>query len=376
MRVLLVEHGVNRGSLAAARALHRAGWTVDVVGSGTGLTQGSRSVRSYTPVDFPQCGSEGLATAVREVAQRTGSELVLPIDEMQLLALSEHRDALGAVLPFPAHEVVERATDRFLQSQAAEGAGLAPPRTMPASDPAALDLGGDAVVVKARSPGLLGLGTGWGRFETRIGTAAEARGWIAEIEQAGIEAVIQEPLTGRLASTSVLTSADGRLVAQMQQEADTIWPVAAGTSARARTVRPDPGLTRRVLDFLERLDWHGFAQLQFLVGPDGTFRLIDFNPRFYGSLSLAIGAGVDFPSLWAAMVTGRPLPQTIEAKPGVRYQWLGGDLRRAVLERRGGLARDVADSLAWGARAVKPIWSASDPAPAIRCGLRFLRNRV
>ena len=376
MRVLLVEHGANRGTLAAARALHRAGWRVDVLGSGAGLTQGSRSVRSRTAVDFPACGADGLAAAVREVTRRTGSEIVLPVDETQMLALSEHRDALGAMLPLPAHEVVTRATDRIVQARAAGAAGLAPPRTVPATDPAALDGAADAIVVKARTPRLHPVGTGWGRFETRIGTLAEARGWCAEIAEAGIEAVVQERLEGPLASMTVLTGADGRLVAQMQQEAETIWPVGAGTSARARTVRPDPRLTRRVLDFLERLGWHGFAQLQFLVSPDGTFRLIDFNPRFYGSLSLAIGAGVDFPAVWAAMVTGRPVPRALEARPGVRYQWLGGDLRRAVLERRGGLGRDVAGSLLWGARAVKPVWSPSDPAPAVRCGLRFLRNRV
>lgn len=376
MHVLLVEHGNNRGSLAAARALHRAGWKVDVLGSGTGLTQGSRSVRSWTPVDFPACGSEGLVAAVREVVRRTGSELILPVDETQLLALSEHRDALGAALPFPAHDVLARATDRYEQARAAEAAGLAPPRTLLALDPSALGHAGDTFVVKARTPRLHPVGGGWGRFETRIGTRDEAGGWIAEIRGSGTEAVVQEQLAGRLASMSVLTGTDGRLVAQMQQEADSIWPLGAGTSARARTVRPDPGLTRRVLDFLERLEWHGFAQLQFLVGPDGVFRLIDFNPRFYGSLSLAIGAGVDFPSVWAAMVTGRPVPRVLEARPGVRYQWLGGDLRRAVLERRGGLARDVAGSLLWGARAVKPVWTPSDPAPAVRCGLRFLRNRV
>jgi predicted ATP-grasp superfamily ATP-dependent carboligase len=372
IRVLLVEHGANRGGLAAARALAGAGWGVDVLGSGAGLTRRSRSVRSFTPVDWPGCGPEGLAAAVRDTAARRGSDLVLPVDETQLLALSEHRASLGALLPYPEHDVVLRCTDRYEQALAAEAAGLAPPRTVLATEgPPA-----ETVVVKARTPRLHAAGAGWGRFETRIGPAAQARSWVAEIEAAGGEAVLQEPVEGRLVSMSVLLDSDGRLLAQVQQRAERIWPPGAGTSARARTVHIDPHLGERVLAFLGGVGWHGLAQLQFLAGDDGRPRLIDLNPRFYGSLALAIGAGADLPSLWAAAALGSPPASPVIARAGMRYQWLGGDLRRAVRERRGGLARDVGATLRWGSGAIRPVWSAGDPGPGLDAALRLLRSRV
>lgn len=325
-------------------------------------------------MDYPACGDDGLVDAVRRGASRHGSEIVLPVDDTQLLALSRRRDELGALLPYPEHEVVVRATDRLELARAAERTGLAPPHTVSTVEAVAA-LSDERVVVKARSPRLHETSGGWSRFETRIGTARSARGWIAEIESAGGEAVVQKLVGGSLASLTLLTTPDQQLVAQIQQRAGGIWPVGAGSSTRASTVAVDPELSARALAFARDLRWHGLAQFQFLVGEDGVPRLIDFNPRFYGSLSLAIGAGIDFPSLWAASVTGRPLPARASGRTGVRYQWLGGDLRRAVRERRGNLVTDLAGSLRWGASAVRPIWSLRDPLPALTHGLEFVRSR-
>jgi len=313
--------------------------------------------------------------AVSEAVRRCGSDLVMPVDETQLLTLSEHRDRLGAQLPYPAHQVLETATDRLAQARIGELAGLAPPKTVPAAE-ARLGDPSQSFVIKARWPRLHLTDSGWSRLETSIGSGDEARQWIDEIARAGGQAIVQEPVSGPLSSMTVLTGSDRRLIAQVQQQSTRIWPPAAGTSTRASTVAVDPDLSRRVLAFLDALDWHGLAQLQFLSGTDGVRRLIDFNPRFYGSLSLAIGAGVDFPSLWADAATGRPPSRPVTGRTSVRYQWLGGDLRRALRERRGGLVRDLGGSLRWGASAVWPVWSLRDPAPAVQSVLRFLANRI
>jgi hypothetical protein len=49
----------------------------------------------------------------------------------------------------------------------------------------------------------------------------------------------------------------------------------------------------------------------------------------------------------------------------VRYQWLEGDLRRAAVERRGGLLLDLAGTLRFAAGAVHSTLSLRDPAPAL-----------
>jgi predicted ATP-grasp superfamily ATP-dependent carboligase len=375
MRALIVEHGSNRGSLAAARALHSAGWTVDIVASGDCLTVRSRRVRRRELIRYPNGGAEELMQAVRRVIRDAGIEIVFPVDETQLLVLSRHRDELNALLPYPPHEVVERATDRLEQARAAERAGLAPPPTAEGESTDLSDREG-LVVVKARTPTLLPLPNGWGRIEARVGTPREAASWISELQTTGARTVVQDVLQGHLASMTVLTDAEGQLIAQVQQAAGRLWPPGAGTSVRASTTPVDAELSQRVLTFLEDLGWRGFAQLQFIVDADGVPHLIDFNPRFYGSLALAIRSGVNFPVIWAALATGRAHSCTTSARVGVRYHWLGGDLRWILQHRPGAFIRDVGQSLAWGLAAVHPIWSVRDPNPATHGAMTSLRRRL
>jgi hypothetical protein len=125
----------------------------------------------------------------------------------------------------------------------------------------------------------------------------------------------------------------------------------------------DGVLAARVEVLLRALNWLGLAQLQFIVGPVGPV-LIDLNARYYGSMSLAMRAGLDLPVLWARLATGRHVGARYDALVGARYSWLEGDLRRAVSERRGGLAKDVLNSLDWGRSAGHSIVDLRDPMPA------------
>jgi len=74
--------------------------------------------------------------------------------------------------------------------------------------------------------------------------------------------------------------------------------------------------------------------VEFKVAPDGTPYLMEINTRFWGSLQLAIDAGVDFPWLLyqlASGITPDPIP---EYNVGVRLRWLLGDLDSLYLTLR------------------------------------------
>ena len=136
----------------------------------------------------------------------------------------------------------------------------------------------------------------------------------------------------------------------------------------------DPDLAAACERMLHDLDWWGLANLQFLAPSDGGApRLIDFNGRFYGSLAMARAAGCDLPVLWAraALDPSTSPGEPVTGTPGVRYQSLEEDLRRAVVERRGGLSRDVTDTLRTARGAVHSTWSAGTPgrrcAAAVSC---------
>jgi predicted ATP-grasp superfamily ATP-dependent carboligase len=371
MRALVVEQGFSRGALAAVRALAQAGWRVGV-GSpdGRGLAAASRACARRHRVPAAHQDQPAFLAAVARAVAEGGYEVVFGAGEAEVLTLSEHRYAVPAVVPHAAHHRVLDALDKARLAEAAVAAGFRVPRSLA---PDSLTDESRPVVVKARLHARPGQAGAPPRIDTTVVVGATAtRRRVAEIADLGGEAEVQEFLDGRLTAYAAVTTAGGRqVVAQSMQVASRVWPPGAGASSRAVSVPVDPELSGRAANLLAALGWFGLAELQFLVPADGIPRLIDLNGRFYGSLALAVAAGANLPATWARLATGRDVAP-VTAAAGVRYCWREGDLRRAVLERRGGLARDLASTVRAGAGAVHSIGRWRDPAPALVQGRRLL----
>ncbi len=68
--------------------------------------------------------------------------------------------------------------------------------------------------------------------------------------------------------------------------------------------------------------------VEFKVSADGTPYLMEVNARFWGSLQLAVDAGVDFPWLLYQLATDRDLGSVNGYAVGVKSRWLWGDFKR------------------------------------------------
>ena len=117
---------------------------------------------------------------------------------------------------------------------------------------------------------------------------------------------------------------------------------------------------------LEKIGWFGVAMVEFKVDPrDGLAKLMEINPRFWGSLALAIQAGVNFPLLLHKMAMGVHFDPVETYRPGVVCRWLlPGDLLHFISNpHRSRLLNDFfrfkADNTFYD------ILSAQDPLPAI-----------
>lgn len=142
------------------------------------------------------------------------------------------------------------------------------------------------------------------------------------------------------------------------------------------TLPIDEGLAARATALLADLGWSGLVELQFLRGADGVSHLIDLNGRFFGSMALANAAGANLPDAWGRQVLGDPLPPLPDAPPGARFLWTAGDLRRARVERRGGLLADVASTVRWLPGATTSVWQLGDPGPTLEKVTSRVRSRV
>jgi len=113
-------------------------------------------------------------------------------------------------------------------------------------------------------------------------------------------------------------------------------PPGGGVSVLRESIPVDPEVLGNLESLLDESGFEGIAMAEFRTNGQDHW-LMEFNVRFWGSLQLAIDAGVDFPVL-AAEAFRTPaggLGQISNYRVGIRSRWLLGDLDHAILLARG-----------------------------------------
>lgn len=195
-RALVLTAGRARGSLAAVRALHRAGWVVGVgTPDGAGMVTVSRSCDRGHVVPRPRGDVGPFLGGVQRAVRDGGYDVVFGGGDDWMAALARHRDDVPAVVPHPPAAVVDEALDKVGLTRRARAVGLAAPRTEVATGSAVAGWEGP-VVVKCRAH--------WRpqhahphRIEARrYPDVAAAAGRIERLREAGLEPVLQQPVEG------------------------------------------------------------------------------------------------------------------------------------------------------------------------------------
>ncbi len=101
-----------------------------------------------------------------------------------------------------------------------------------------------------------------------------------------------------------------------------MYPVQGGPSTLREAVE-HPQIMELGLSLLKSLNWVGVGMVEFKVDPrDGIPKLMELNPRFWGSLQLAIVSGVDFPYLILRMARRESFEPIRHYEVGKRCRWL------------------------------------------------------
>ena len=97
-----------------------------------------------------------------------------------------------------------------------------------------------------------------------------------------------------------------------------------GTSTLRESAR-HPELEAAAAKIFDTLGWHGLAMSEFKVCPKtGKFWFIEVNPRMWGSIPLAISAGVEFPYLaWLSATEGPVVAKAYHASCQAKHPWRG-----------------------------------------------------
>ncbi len=188
-RVLVVTSGRDRGSLAAVRALDRAGWHVGVgTPGGAGMVGASRSCRRIHAVPRPRADACDFVAAVRAAVADGGYDVVFGGGDDWMAALATYAEAVPAAVAHPPADIVTAALDKLDLARRAAAAGLAAPRTEPATT-SSLAAWRGPVVVKSRAHWTPGQRHGLRIEARRYPDSSLAARRVALLAEAGFDAV-------------------------------------------------------------------------------------------------------------------------------------------------------------------------------------------
>jgi predicted ATP-grasp superfamily ATP-dependent carboligase len=369
-RTILVTDGEQRSALALVRSLGRAGHTVYVCSaSGRSLAGASRYASAEARVAEPLRGGERFAEDVLQLMERWKIDTLIPVSEAALLALLPARERMRNVtLPFPDEATFRRICDKAELLSVAPRVGIAIPEQLSVEsvadacslDPASIEY--PVVLKPARSVGeggggrnaggaggagaaAGGAGTGAGASErgapgarTKLtvrhaADAGELTRALAELAEAGDAAfplLIQQRVVGPGIGIFLLLW-EGRTLATFAHRRIREKPPSGGVSVYRESVAADPALVARSRALLEHFGWCGVAMVEYKVDErTGTPYLMEVNGRFWGSLQLAVDAGVDFPVLLVRAATGEAVEPVESYTEGVRSRWWWGDVDHLI----------------------------------------------
>lgn len=341
---VLVTDGGERSALAAVRSLGRAGHRPFVCSSaGRPLAGASRHAAGVARVADPFEDLEGAVEDVRDLAERWDVDLVLPVTDASLTALLPERGRLpGLADVFPDDRAFHRVSNKARVAEVARETGIAVPDQRRLSEPNALspreaaELEYPLVVKPARS-----VVRGEDRLLATPSVACmrDAGGMVDHLRslpEHAFPVLLQEYIRGEGRGIFLLRHAgENRAVFAHRRIREK--PPGGGASVCRESVRADPELVARSARLLDLLGWDGVAMVEFRRDvSSGVAYLMEVNPRFWGSLQLAVDAGVDFPDLTVNLADGGGTRLPPRYRCGVRCRWWWGELDHLLTRLRHG----------------------------------------
>lgn len=328
-----VTDGNQRASLAVVRALGRAGIPVVVGEAETrSLAGSSRFCTKTITYPKPETDKEGFLQRVIEELKNPSYRVVIPITDITLRLLSSVRSTLppGIRIPFPSSAHIERAQDKRQVLLLAQQLGIPCPKThiLPEGEnlqelPEGISF---PAVVKPRVSRFFRCGR-WVSAPVQYALDPESLIEIFRKVHSQIpDPLVQEKLEGDGRGVFLLVWND-ELKAAFCHRRLREKPPSGGVSVYSESVRLDEKLVEKSLALLRALEWQGVAMVEFKTDRrDGQAKLMEVNGRFWGSLQLAIDAGMNFPLILYRLATGENVVPRLDYKIGIRTRWLLGDL--------------------------------------------------
>ncbi len=257
---------------------------------------------------------------ILRILRRNDISTLLPVGNISSNMVSKYKSLFEKYTRVPVvdYDVMRVAQYKNETFRFAERCGIPIPKTLFTRDRGDLEISESKIrfpcVIKKVNP-----------FETGVFYCNDANefktvaGKIGNNLPAGYEfPIIQEYIDGKGVGFYALYDC-GKCIAYFMHERIHEYPITGGASTLAKSVY-DIQLKKMGTKLLTRLKWHGAAMVEFKKDAEGNVKLMEINPKFWGSLELSHKAGINFPYLLYLLAMGKEIP-TCSYENAIYFRW-------------------------------------------------------
>lgn len=331
MSKVLITDGAQRSTLAAVRSLGKRGIDVTVAEDHLPcLAAASRYCHDSFAYASPISDPDRFLRDLTERLEGGAYDLLIPMTDVTSYIVAQNRTRLSRYTKIGMPEAFDAASDKGELIRLAQRLDIPVPKThFPENIGDVEKLAGDLafpVVLKPIRSRIL-QGAQW--VSTRVEYAYSPWEMIEKCrrqQSSGALPMIQERIYGPGCGAFLLFDHGEEKVVFFHRRIRE-KPPSGGVSVLRESLPIDPTMREHAVKLLKALNWHGVAMVEFKKDlADDRFKLMEINARFWGSLQLAVDAGIDFPYLFYQMETGGKVDTVNDYRAGVKTRWLLGDL--------------------------------------------------
>jgi len=344
---ILVTDAEQRAALAVTRSLGMRGDDVIVASEHRHTVSScSRHSRGSFVYHSPVSDEGAFVEEIKEIVREEGIDLIIPITDLSMFILLDPLNAIppNLIYPFPSYEQFSFVSDKVRLMKLCRQLNVNVPETIFLESAYELDRWKGSlhypVIIKPYQSVIRVAGRWFG------GRVKMARGYDELMTICDHDIIYRYPFM-----LQEVVAGEGRGIFTLYRGGKPVdWfahkrirekPPEGGVSVLSASISPHGTMLDAAKRVLDHVEWHGPAMVEFKYNTaNDTYYLMEINGRFWGSLQLAVEAGVDFPSLL--------LRQGADGVAGgyredVRLRWFLGDVDHhlSLLRRRQGIGERI-----------------------------------
>lgn len=262
---------------------------------------------------FPSTGDEAFLERLELIRDREGIDALIPCLDAELPSvtrLAGELAAMGIATFVPSPDELElRNKDRL--TELAGHAGIACPETKPISDPRFFyDCGREGWRYPFVVKGIF--------YDAEIvkGPEQGAAAFSRISAHWGLPVLVQRYLEGEEVNLTAVGDGHGGLLGAVMMKKLALTDKG---KAWAGVTIADDTLYEASRSLVRETCWKGPLEVEVMREPDGTYQLIEINPRFPAWVYLAAGSGCNVVEMLLRLISGESLPERDHAPAGIIY---------------------------------------------------------